>query len=99
VAASNTVLIGTFKAHFKLSQFQSQLIDMAFYAAYFLGSLIYFFYSRFKGDLLNKIGYKTGLVSGLLISAAGSLGFIPAASNQSFPLMLASLFLVCHGHG
>jgi FHS family L-fucose permease-like MFS transporter len=97
VAASNTVLIGTFKAHFKLSQFQSQLIDMAFYAAYFLGSLIYFFYSRFKGDLLNKIGYKTGLISGLLISAIGSLGFIPAASIQSFPMMLASLFLVAIG--
>ncbi|MEO8762410.1 MAG: MFS transporter, partial [Bacteroidia bacterium] len=97
VAASNTVLIGTFKAHFKLSQFQSQLIDMAFYAAYFLGSLIYFFYSRFKGDLLNKIGYKTGLVIGLIISAIGSLGFIPAASAESFPMMLASLFIVAIG--
>ncbi len=97
VAASNTVLIGTFKAHFKLSQFQSQLIDMAFYAAYFLGSLIYFFYSRFKGDLLNKIGYKTGLVSGLLISAFGSIGFIPAASAESFPMMLVSLFIVAIG--
>jgi FHS family L-fucose permease-like MFS transporter len=97
VAASNTVLIGTFKAHFKLTQFQSQLIDMAFYAAYFSGSLIYFFYSRLKGDLLNKIGYKTGLVSGLVISAIGSLGFLPAASMQSFPMMLCSLFIVAIG--
>lgn len=97
VAASNTVLIGTFKAHFKLTQFQSQLIDMAFYAAYFLGSLIYFFYSRFRDDLLNKIGYKTGLVGGLLISAIGSLGFILAASMQSYPLMLTSLFIVAIG--
>ena len=97
VAASNTVLIGTFKAHFKLTQFQSQLIDMAFYAAYFFGSLIYFFYSRLKGDLLNKIGYKTGLVSGLVISAIGSLGFVPAASMQSFPMMLCSLFIVAIG--
>ena len=97
VAASNTVLIGTFKAHFKLTQFQSQLIDMAFYAAYFSGSLIYFFYSRLKGDLLNKIGYKTGLVSGLVISAIGSLGFVPAASMQSFPMMLCSLFIVAIG--
>lgn len=97
VAASNTVLIGTFKAHFNLTQFQSQLIDMAFYAAYFSGSLIYFFYSRIKGDLLNKIGYKTGLVSGLVISAIGSLGFIPAAGMQSFPMMLCSLFIVAIG--
>jgi len=97
VAASNTVLIGTFKAHFKLSQFQSQLIDVAFYIAYFLGSLIYFFYSRINGDLLNKIGYKTGLVSGLVISAIGCLGFLPAANMQSFPMMLASLFIVAIG--
>ena len=97
VAASNTVLIGTFKAHFKLTQSQSQLIDVAFYIAYFFGSLIYFFYSRLKGDLLNKIGYKTGLVSGLLISAIGSLGFIPAAGMQSFPMMLCSLFIVAIG--
>ena len=97
VAASNTVLIGTFKTHFKLSQFQSQLVDMAFYAAYFSGSLLYFFYSRLKGDLLNKIGYKKGLVFGLLISALGSLGFVPAAGMQSFPMMLASLFIVAIG--
>jgi FHS family L-fucose permease-like MFS transporter len=97
VAASNTVLIGTFKTHFKLTQFQSQLIDMAFYAAYFSGSLIYFFYSRLKGDLLNKIGYKRGLVFGLLISAIGSLGFVPAASMESFPMMLVSLFIVAIG--
>jgi len=97
VAASNTVLIGTFKAHFKLSQFQSQLIDVAFYFAYALGSVVYFLYSQFKGDLLNKIGYKTGLVSGLVISAVGCLGFLPAANMQSFPMMLASLFLVAIG--
>lgn len=97
VAASNTVLIGTFKTHFSLTQFRSQLIDLAFYAAYFSGSVIYFFYSRFKGDLLNKIGYKKGLVSGLLISAVGALGFVPAASQQSFPLMLISLFVVAIG--
>ncbi|MBS1646232.1 MAG: MFS transporter [Bacteroidetes bacterium] len=97
VAASNTVLIGTFKTHFSLSQFQSQLVDMAFYAAYFLGSLLYFGYSQTKGDLLNKMGYKTGLLLGLLISALGCLGFIPAASMQSFPLMLSSLFVVAIG--
>ena len=97
VAASNTVLIGTFKTHFKLTQFQSQLVDMAFYAAYFSGSLIYFFYSRYKGDLLNKMGYKKGLVFGLLISALGSLGFVPAAGMESFPMMLASLFVVAIG--
>ena len=94
VAASNTVLIPLFKTNFGLSQFQSQLVDSAFYAAYFLGSLIYFFISISKGDPLNKIGYKKGLIYGLMISAVGTLGFIPAASTGSFELMLGSLFVV-----
>lgn len=94
VAASNTILIPLFKAHFELQQWQSQMVDFAFYAAYFIGSLIYFIISYTKGDPLNKIGYKKGLVLGLIISAVGALGFIPAASQQSFLLMLSSLFVV-----
>lgn len=94
VAASNTVLIPLFKSNFQLSQFQSQLVDMAFYAAYFFGSLVYFLFSILKEDLLNRIGYKNGLVYGLIVSAVGALGFVPAASYQSFPMMLSSLFIV-----
>ncbi|MFY8132870.1 MAG: MFS transporter, partial [Bacteroidia bacterium] len=94
VAASNTVLIGLFRKNFDLSQFQSQLVDMAFYSAYFLGSLLYFFISISSGDPLNKIGHKKGLVIGLSISALGALGFIPAANLHSFGLMLTSLFVV-----
>jgi len=94
VAASNTVLIGLFKKNFELSQFQSQLVDLAFYAAYFFGSLIYFLISSAKGDPLNKIGYKKGLIIGLTVSAIGALGFIPAGLLSSFPLMLTSLFTI-----
>lgn len=94
VAASNTVLIGLFRKNFDLSQFQSQLVDMAFYSAYFLGSLVYFFISISSGDPLNKIGHKKGLVLGLSISALGAIGFIPAANLHSFGLMLTSLFVV-----
>jgi FHS family L-fucose permease-like MFS transporter len=94
VAASNTVLIGLFRKNFELTQFQSQLVDMAFYSAYFLGSLIYFFISLYMGDPLNKIGHKKGLIIGLCISALGALGFIPAADLHSFSLMLGSLFVV-----
>lgn len=94
VAASNTVLIGIFKDNFSLSQFESQLVDLAFYGAYFIGSLIYFTWSKYAGDPLNKIGYKKGLVLGLIISAIGSLGFIPAAQMASYPFMLGSLFIV-----
>ena len=94
VAASNTVLIGIFKENFNLSQFESQLVDLAFYGAYFIGSLIYFLWSKSAGDPLNKIGYKKGLVIGLAISALGSFCFIPAANMESYPLMLGGLFIV-----
>ncbi len=94
VAASNTVLIPVFKKHFILLQWQSQLVDFAFYISYTVGSLIYFIISVSTGDPLNKIGYKKGLVLGLTTSAIGALGFVPAASLQSFALMLTSLFVV-----
>lgn len=94
IAASNNVLIGMFKHNFTLSQFQSQLVDTAFFAAYFVGSLIYFFISVSNGDPLNRIGYKNGLISGLVLSALGALLFVPAASAQSFSLFLSALFIV-----
>lgn len=97
VAASNTILIPLFKNHFALQQWQSQLVDFAFYAAYFSGSLIYFILSITVGDPLNKIGYKKGLIYGLILSAIGSIGFVPAASLSSFPLMLTSLFVLALG--
>jgi MFS transporter, FHS family, L-fucose permease len=94
VAASNTVLIPMFKRHFALMQWQSQLVDFAFYISYAVGSLTYFLISVHRGDPLNRIGYKRGLVTGLCISALGALGFVPAAGLGSYPLMLASLFVV-----
>jgi FHS family L-fucose permease-like MFS transporter len=94
VAASNGILIPLFKSKFALSQFQSQLVDLAFYTAYAIGSLVYFFMSRATGDPINKIGYKKALILGLLISAIGSLFFIPAAKSQSYPLLLSALFII-----
>ncbi|MFZ6873274.1 MFS transporter [Undibacterium sp. Di27W] len=95
VAASNDILIPVFKQAFQLSQEQSQLVSLAFYVAYTVGSLIYLAVSRFIGvDLVNKLGYKNGLALGLLISAAGTLLFLPAANSGSFPLMLSGLFIV-----
>lgn len=94
VAASNGILIPLFKNKFALSQFQSQLVDLAFYTAYAIGSLVYFFMSRATGDPINKIGYKKALILGLLISAIGSLFFIPAAKLQSYPLLLGALFCI-----
>lgn len=95
VAASNDILIPVFKKTFNLSQAQSQLVSLAFYVAYTVGSLIYFLTSKLIGaDVLNRIGYKNGICLGLLISAMGSLLFYPAANSGSYGLMLSGLFIV-----
>lgn len=95
VAASNDILIPVFKKALNLSQFQSQLISFAFYVAYTVGSILYFAISAaLKKDILNKIGYRNGLALGLLISASGTLLFIPASNNASFPLLISGLFTV-----
>ena len=95
VAASNDILIPVFKKAFNLSQAQSQLVSLAFYVAYTVGSLIYFLTSKLIGaDVLNRIGYKNGICLGLLISAMGSLLFYPAANSGSYGLMLSGLFIV-----
>ncbi|MFZ4614286.1 MAG: MFS transporter [Bacteroidia bacterium] len=98
VASSNDILIPVFKKTFQLTQGQSQLVSLAFYIAYTVGSLIYTSISLFiKQDIINKIGYKNGLALGLVISALGTLLFFPAANLVSFPLMLSALFIVAMG--
>lgn len=95
VAASNDILIPVFKKAFNLTQAQSQLVSVAFYVAYTVGSIIYFIISKIIGsDVLNKIGYKNGIVIGMIISAIGTLLFYPAANNASFTLMITGLFIV-----
>ncbi len=98
VAASNDILIPVFKKAFDLTQGQSQLVSVAFYVAYTVGSIIYMIISYLtKGDLINRMGYKNSLALGLVISAFGTLLFYPAANTGSFPLMLSGLFIVALG--
>ncbi|MEY3351138.1 MAG: hypothetical protein RIQ50_1249 [Bacteroidota bacterium] len=74
VAASNSIFIPFCKKFFHLDQIQSQLVGSAFYGAYFYGSLLLYLYSAISGtDLLNKVGYKLGIVYGLLISVVGAI--------------------------
>jgi FHS family L-fucose permease-like MFS transporter len=95
VAASNDILIPVFKEKLNLAQWQSQMISFAFYFAYTVGSLIYFFASKASGgDILNKYGYKNGIAAGLILSALGTLLFYPAAESASFYLMITGLFIV-----
>ncbi len=69
-------------------------VQLAFFGAYFIGSLLYFIISATTGDPIAKMGYKNGVVIGLLISALGSALFWPAATMISYPLFLAGLFIV-----
>lgn len=95
VAASNSILIPVFKEKFDLSAGQSQFVELAFYIAYSVGSLLYMGVSNLlKTDLLGKMGYKTGISVGLAISAVGTLMFYPAAEFANLNLMLAGLFIV-----
>ena len=98
IAASNGVFIPFCKSYFHLDQFQSQLIDFAFYGAYYLGSLALFFFSGLvKTDILNKWGLKNGIIYGLLLSVAGAAAMLPAISSGMFGLILAALFIVALG--
>jgi FHS family L-fucose permease-like MFS transporter len=93
VGSANDILIPVFKKVFTLSQVQSQLVAWAFYAAYFVGSIIFFLVSL-KIDVLQKFGYKKTLSAGLVLSAIGSFLFVPAATMESFPFFLTALFTV-----
>src|SRR5882724_4513533 len=90
----NDILIPRFKEAFTLDYYHAMFVQLAFFGAYFVGSLIYFVISAAKGDPIAKIGYKNGVVIGLLISAAGSALFWPAASAASYPMFLVALFIV-----
>jgi MFS transporter, FHS family, L-fucose permease len=90
----NDILIPRFKEAFHLDYRHAMLVQFAFFGAYFIGSLIYFLISASTGDPIAKIGYKNGVVIGLLISAGGSALFWPAANLTSYPMFLSALFIV-----
>ena len=101
IAASNGVFIPFCKTYFQIDQFQSQLVDFAFYGAYYFGALILFVLSNSSGqDIMNKWGYKNGIIYGLLLSCLGAVVMYPAVQGASagdshiFYYVLGSLFIV-----
>lgn len=90
----NDILIPRFKDAFTLDYFHAMLVQFAFFGAYFIGSLLYFAISVATGDPIARLGYKNGVVIGLVISALGSSIFWPAAIMLSYPLFLLALFVV-----
>ncbi|HAR72921.1 MAG TPA: MFS transporter, partial [Flavobacteriaceae bacterium] len=86
------------KNYFELDQFQSQLIDFAFYTAYYIGALLLYILSVVKGkDLVGRWGYKKSIVYGLLFSALGAGAMIIAVQVNIYIGMLMGLFIVALG--
>src|SRR5580658_9674673 len=90
----NDVLIPRFKEAFHLNYAEATRVQLYFFGAYGVGSLIYYIISMISGDPINRIGYKNGVIIGLLISALGSVLFYPAAVAKSYPFFLVAYFIV-----
>lgn len=98
IAAGNSVFIPFCKNYFDLDQFQSQLIDFAFYSAYYIGALLLFIFGTVSGkDLVGKWGYRRSIVYGLLFSALGAGAMIVAVEVNLYIGMLIGLFIVALG--
>jgi FHS family L-fucose permease-like MFS transporter len=94
ITCMNDILIPYLKVQFSLSFLQSMLVQFAFFGAYFIGSLIYFTVSYTSGDPINKVGYKKGIIAGILLSAVGCCLFYPAATLSVYGVFLAALFVL-----
>ena len=90
VTTFNITLADKFKSVFELSNFQAQLVNGAFFFTYFVLSFA-------AGGIIKKIGYKGGVILGLLLVAVGSFLFFPAAKAISFPFFLFAIFIMAGG--
>jgi len=86
----NDILIPHLKKAFSLTDFRSSLIQSAFFGGYFLAALP-------AGWLMERIGYKRGILVGLLFCATGAFLFIPAASVRVYGFFLFALFVMACG--
>jgi len=90
ITSLNDILIPHMRAAFELTYVQVMLIQLCFFGAYFVMSLP-------SGVLVERVGYKTGIVLGLLVASAGCLLFYPAAGARSYPFFLGALFVLASG--
>src|SRR5690554_5485078 len=98
LAAGNNIFLPCCRDYFQLDQFQSLLIDFAFYTAYDVGALILFATSNVKGkDLVTHWGYKRSILYGLLFSVIEAAAMILAVEANVYWGMLIGLFTVALG--
>ncbi|WP_163711415.1 L-fucose:H+ symporter permease [Mangrovibacterium lignilyticum] len=86
----NDILIKQFKKTFELTDFESGLVQSAFYLGYFLFAIP-------ASLVMKKFNYKTGIVTGLFLFAAGAFLFYPAAQLESYAFFLFALFIIASG--
>ena len=86
----NDILIPHLKKAFGLSDFQSSFIQVAFFGGYFLAAFP-------AGRLMEKIGYKKGILAGLFLCAAGAVLFLPASASRVYGFFLFALFVMACG--
>ena len=86
----NDILIPQFKKAFVLTDFQSSLVQQAFYAGYFLMAIP-------AGLLMRRFGYKAAVITGLVIFALGAFSFWPGAEIRQYPWLLGALFVIASG--
>ena len=86
----NAILIPYFRISCELTHFQSYLVTFAFYIAYFVMAIP-------ASMLLNKFGFKKGMMYGLWAMALGALLFVPAAFTRTYGLFLTGLFTLGTG--
>jgi MFS transporter, FHS family, L-fucose permease len=90
LTALNDILVPHLKPIFDLNYKQVILVQFAFFSAYFLFSIP-------SGVLIDRVGYKRAMVTGLAIMSFGAAMFVPAAKAPSFPLFLAALLALGAG--
>jgi len=86
----NDILIPHLKRAFGLSDFQSSYIQVAFFGGYCLAAFP-------AGRLMERIGYKRGILVGLALCAAGAVLFVPASSAHVYTYFLVALFVMACG--
>ncbi len=85
-----TPMVAGFQKIFEMSTFQASLVQLAYFGAYFLLAI--------PAALLNeRFGYKAGLLTGLLLAAAGAFAFYPASKIQTYEVFLLALFAIAAG--
>lgn len=90
ITSLNDILIPHLKAVFSLNYTEAMLIQFTFFFSYFV-------FSMPSGIIIEKIGYKKGIVGGLITSAVGTLMFYPAAAIPSYGFFLSALFVLAAG--